>query len=109
MNAATNAPTALLENRPDDGEQKPDTHHMYHEHQHADSVDLVAEGLELAGQDAGPRGHHHPSARCVVVEVRVGRQPALVDQRPRLLDVDALVGEEQRVLEEVVAVRRPGR
>ena len=90
---------------PDDTEQEPDTRHMYQDHQHAHGIDLVAEGLESAGQDVGPRGYHYPPGRRVVVEVRVRRQPALVDERPGLLDIDALVGEEQRIPGDVEAVR----
>ncbi len=78
---------------------------MRQQHEQPHRVDLAAERLELLGQQPRPGRHHQPAAGGVVVEVRVRRQLALADHRPRLLDVDPLVGAEQGVLEQVVRVR----
>lgn len=91
---------------PHDLPQQEHRHQVHDQHQHPPGVDGVAERVEAAGQDRDPAGDREPAHRRVVVEVRVRRQFRLTEHGPRLLHVDALVGEVQRVAEHVPAVRR---
>src|SRR5262249_43228757 len=65
----------------------------------------IAERLELVREDGDPCRDGEPSHRGVVVEVGVGREAALAQHGPRLLHVDALVGDVEGLREEVIAVR----